>query len=114
VEPEVLRFELKFNTMRRVNSCKIHQLKDLKENIVYLIEPLLNAWDDILLFDPTIEQEEMKLKYNNVNFWLSLIERSRRSYLYELRKLRNYTTAYTLGIQAEVRKIMENTLNDLL
>jgi hypothetical protein len=100
--------------MRRINRYNIHQLKDIKENMPYLIEPLLNAWDDILLFDPTIEQEEMKLKYNNVNFWLSLIERSRRSYLYELRKLRNYTIAYTLDIQAEVRKIMEDTLNDLL
>lgn len=111
---EVLRFELKYNTMRRINRYNIHQLKDLKEKIPYLIEPLLNAWDDILLFDPTIEQEEMELKYNNVNFWLSVVERNRRSYLYELKKLRNYTKAYSLDIQAEVRKIMEDTLNDLL
>jgi len=79
-----------------------------------LIEPLLNAWDDILLFDPTVEQEEMRLRYNNINFWSSLVENNRRSYLYELKKLQNYTKAYALDIQAEVRKIMEETLNDLL
>ena len=114
VGEEVLRFELKYNTMRRINRYNIHQLKDIKENMPYLIEPLLNAWDDILLFDPTIEQEEMRLRYNNINFWSSLVENNRRSYLYELKKLRNYTKAYTSDIQAEVRKIMEATLNDLL
>ena len=79
-----------------------------------LIEPLLNTWDNVLLFDPTIRQEEMILKYNNINFWTSHIEKNRRSYLYELKKLRYYTKTTTFGIQAEVREIMEDTLDALV
>ena len=65
-------------------------------------------------FDSTIEQEEMKLRHNNINFWSSLVGSNRRSYWYELKKLQNYTNAYALDIQVEIRKIMEDTLNDLL
>lgn len=111
---ETLRFELNYNTMRRVNAYKVFYLEDLKENMHNLIEPLLNAWDNVLLFDPTIRQEEMILKYNNINFWTSLIEKKRRSYLYEMKKLKDYTKTTTFGIQAEVRDIMENTLDALV
>ncbi|RPG55234.1 MAG: hypothetical protein CBC56_005735 [Flavobacteriales bacterium TMED96] len=111
---ETLRFELNYNTMRRVNAYKVFYLEDLKENTHNLIEPLLNAWDNVLLFDPTIRQEEMILKYNNINYWTSLIEKNRRSYLYELKKLRYYTETTTFGIQAEVRDIMKETLDALV
>ncbi len=114
VGKETLRFELKYNTMRRINAYRIYCLEDLKENMHNLVEPLLNAWDNVLLFDPTIRQEEMILKYNNVNYWTSLIEKNRRSYLYELKKLRYYTKTTTFGTQAEVREIMEDTLDALV
>jgi hypothetical protein len=114
VGKETLRFELKYNTMRRVNAYKVFYLEDLKENMHNLVEPLLNTWDNVLLFDPTIRQEEMIMKYNNINFWTSLIEKNRRSYLYELKKLRYYTKTTTFGIQAEVRDIMEDTLYALV
>ena len=100
--------------MRRINGFKVYYLEDIKKNMHNLIEPLLNAWDNVLLFDPTIRQEEMILKYNNVNFWTSLIEKNRRSYLYELKKLKYYTETTTFGIQAEVREIMEDTLDALV
>jgi hypothetical protein len=71
-------------------------------------------WDNVLLFDPTIRQEEMIMRYNNINFWTSLIEKNRRSYLYELKKLKDYTKTTTFGIQAKVRDIMEDTLDALV
>ena len=114
VGKETLRFELKYNTMRRINGFKVYYLEDIKKNMHNLIESLLNAWDNVLLFDPTIRQEEMILKYNNVNFWTSLIEKNRRSYLYELKKLKYYTETTTFGIHAEVREIMEDTLDALV
>ena len=114
VGKETLRFELKYNTMRRVNAYKVFYLEDLKENMHNLVEPLLNAWDNVLLFDPTIRQEEMIMKYNNINFWTSLIEKNRRSYLNELKKLKDYTKTTTFGIQAEVRDIMEDTLDTIV
>ena len=111
---EVLRFELKYNKMRRVNSFGIYTLEDLKENIVSLFDPLLNAWDHVLLFDPAIKHEETKLKYSNIYFWLSLIGKSRRTYLYELKKLGRQTKVSGFDTQAQIRDIMSNTLYDLL
>lgn len=114
ISDEVLRFELKYNKMRRVNSFGIYTLEDLKENIVSLFDPLLNAWDHVLLFDPAIKHEETKLKYSNIYFWLSLIEKSRRTYLYELKKLGRQTKVSGFDTQAQIRDIMSNTLYDLL
>lgn len=114
ISDEVLRFELKYNKMRRINSFGIYTLEDLKENMVRLIDPLLNAWDHFLLFDPAINHEEIRLKYSNIFFWLSLLEKSRRSYSYKLKKLRKYTEASSIDTQAQVKDIMSNTLNDLL
>jgi hypothetical protein len=114
ISDEVLRFELKYNKMRRVNSFGIYTLEDLKENMVRLIDPLLNAWDHVLLFDPAIKHEEIRLKYSNIYFWLSLMEKSRRSYSYKLKKLRKYTEASSIDTQAQVKDVMSNTLNNLL
>lgn len=114
ISDEVLRFELKYNKMRRVNGFEIYTLEDLRENMAYLIDPLLNAWDHVLLFDPAIKHEEMRLKYSNISFWLSLIEKSNRSYSYKLKKLKNYTETSGFDTQVQLRDIMSNTLNDLL
>ena len=114
ISDEVLRFELKYNKMRRVNSFGIYTLEDLKENMVRLIEPLVNAWDHVLLFDPAIKHEEIRLKYSNIYFWLSLMEKSRRSYSYKLKKLRKYTETSSVDTKAQVKDIISNTLNNLL
>ena len=114
ISDEMLRFELKYNKMRRVNSFGIYTLEDLKENMERLIEPLLNAWGHVLLFDPAIKHEEIRLKYSNIYFWLSLMEKSRRSYLYELKKLGRQTKVSRFDTQVQVKDIMSNTLNDLL
>lgn len=61
---ETLRFELKYNVMKSINCLGIYYLKDLIERIDCLKKPLLNAWNNVLFFDPIINknvQEEKKL-----------------------------------------------------
>ena len=58
--------------------------------------------------DPEIKNEKIR-----VGSELNAIEKNRRSYLYELKKLRYYTKTTTFSIQAEVRDIMEDTLDAL-
>ena len=114
---ETLRFELKYNVMKSINCLGIYHLRDLIERIDCLKEPLLNAWDNILLFDPTINKnvkEEKKLKYNNIKFWNDISKKNKRSYLYHLKKLKEITENNSCGIQAQVRDIMKERLDALV
>lgn len=114
---ETLRFELKYNVMRSINCLGIYHLSDLKERIDCLKEPLINAWDNVLLFDPTINKnvnEEKKLKYNNIKFWNDISNKNKRSYRYHLKKLKKITDNYSCGIQAQTRDIMMVRLDALV
>jgi hypothetical protein len=58
------------------------------------------------------QTEEQTIKYANVNFWRGIAKK--RSYNYHHRKLYKLMEGNTCAIQAEVRDIMEDTLDDLV
>jgi len=112
-----MRFEIKYNSIRSVKQKGIFLLEDLEQKIECLKEPLLNAWDKVLFFDPSINKKknnEKNIRYGNINYWMELKKKSTRTYNYHFNKLKKYTKENTCGIQAQVRDIMMDTLDALV
>ena len=117
VGEETMRFEIKYNSMRSVKQKGIFLLEDLEQKIECLKEPLLNAWDKVLFFDPSINKKknnEKNIRYSNINYWMELKKISTRTYNYHFNKLKKYTKENTCGIQAQVRDIMLERLDALV
>ena len=117
VGEETMRFEIKYNSMRSVKQKGIFLLEDLEQKIECLKEPLLNAWDKVLFFDPSINKKknnEKNIRYSNINYWMELKKKSTRTYNYQFNKFKKYTKENTCGIQAQVRDIMMDTLDALV
>ena len=75
VGEETMRFEIKYNSMRSVKQKGIFLLEDLEQKIECLKEPLLNAWDKVLFFDPSINKKknnEKNIRCSNINYWMEL------------------------------------------
>jgi hypothetical protein len=92
-------------------------LKILNKNIECLKEPLLNAWDKVLFFDPSINKKknnEKNIRYSNINYWMELKKKNTRTYNYQFNKFKRYTKENTCSIQAQVRDIMMDTLDVLV
>ena len=62
--------------MRSVKQKGIFLFEDLEQAIECLKEPLLNAWDKVLFFDPSINKKdqnnEKNIRYSNINYWMEL------------------------------------------
>ena len=117
VGEETMRFEIKYNSMRSVKQKGIFLLEDLEQKIECLKEPLLNAWDKVLFFDPSINKKknnEKNIRYANINYWMELKKKSTRTFNYQFNKFKKYTKENTCGIQAQVRDIMRDTLDVLV
>ena len=117
VGEETMRFEIKYNSMRSVKQKGIFLLEDLEQKIECLKEPLLNAWDKVLFFDPSINKKknnEKNIRCSNINYWMELKKKSTRTYNYQFNKFKKYTKENTCGIQAQVRDIMMDTLDALV
>ena len=117
VGEETMRFEIKYNSMRSVKQKGIFLLEDLEQKIECLKEPLLNAWDKVLFFDPSINKKknnEKNIRCSNINYWMELKKKSTRTYNYQFNKFKKYTKENTCDIQAQVRDIMMDTLDALV
>ena len=117
VGEETMRFEIKYNSMRSVKQKGIFLLEDLEQKIECLKEPLLNAWDRVLFFDPSINKKknnEKNIRCSNINYWMELKKKSTRTYNYQFNKFKKYTKENTCGIQAQVKDIMMERLDALV
>jgi hypothetical protein len=75
---EVLRFEIHFSKMTKLNTSGLHTVSDLLSHSMlnYLKQLLLQRWEEILIYDYTISDKKLTakqkidlLKYKNPTFW---------------------------------------------
>jgi len=121
----LMRFELKFKTMQKVNGCGIYNLHDLtdKNKIDRLKVLLLDAWNDVLLYEPmetanvtlTDLQKELIQCGNNPKYWSKLKNDNKTKYNYHRavfkELIRNYGKGYHSKLLAEIDKEWQYLLN---
>lgn len=81
INNEILRFEIKYTKMERVNKLGIFNLNDIKEIGFKIFEnELLTEWQNVLFYDKTINSKSLRLtNYQNPIYWIELLEKTTSS-----------------------------------
>jgi hypothetical protein len=107
---EIMRFEIKYTKMQKLNERGIYSLNDL---VVYGLHnfkmDIIKEWENVLFYDRTIQHSTIKLKdYNNVIYWIELLSRESKSSFNKHRKiLSEFTRLYSQNIQKQITEIMK-------
>lgn len=112
---EMMRFELKFNVLQRLSKeFDITYLHDLTQQhkIVKLKKLLLQAWKDVLLFEP-LNIDDVKLtklqkhliEYaDNTRYWTKMYKTDKRKFHYHRKVLKGLIKKYGQGYHAQISK----------
>jgi hypothetical protein len=115
----LIRYELKFVKMERLKIFDIITLSDLQQN--HWIDPikkvLLMEWNEILLFDKSINIDELNKKkqlqlhkWNDSSHWMKL-DKSKR--YRELKEYKSYVNLHSDLIQEKLSKVIGDKWIDL-
>ncbi len=115
---EIMRFEIHVKKMRYIKDLEISSLSDLanRSKLIAFGELLLNRWDDILLFDWTINKNELKavkqleFYYQSqcVNYWLDLNKNQRNKMKDKYSKM---VSTYSNQVQNKLYQLIESKIN---
>jgi hypothetical protein len=112
----IMRFELKYKKMERLNKIGIYTLNDIiNTDFAIFKNELTTEWKKILYYDTTIEHNSIKLKdYNNSNYWNELLKtKSKSTFDKHKNKLKKITENYSQKIQFSINEIITNKINFL-
>jgi len=116
IEPEIMRFEIKYSKMERVNKLEVFNLNDiLKKGFGIFKNELLTEWQNVLFYDTTINSNTKKLtNYQNPIYWSELVNRPTKSNYYKHRAfLSDLTNKYSDKRHQMLTEIMSKKI-DLL
>lgn len=116
IEPEIMRFEIKYSKMERVNKLEVFNLNDiLKKGFGIFKNELLTEWQNVLFYDTTINAKTKKLtNYQNPIYWSELVNKSTKSNYYKHRGfLLDLTNKYSDKRHQMLTEIMSQKI-DLL
>ena len=119
---EIMRFEIKYTKMQKLNEKGIFSLQDL---INYGLEnfksDLLNEWQNILFFDNTIQIDPLSaklkkavLEYSNPNYWTGLLANNQtKNFHYHKSQLKKITFENSNKVQDLTGEIMGKKIDFL-
>lgn len=115
---QIMRFEIHVKKMRYIKGLGIKTLSDLTDRgkLIDFGVLLLDRWDNILLFDWTINRGELRAKKliefyyqsQSVNYWLDLNKNQRNKMKKKYSKL---LSDYSNEIQKKLSKLIEAKIN---
>lgn len=107
---EILRFEIKYLKMERLNRKGIFKLSDLLNfGLENLEDAIINEWTNILFYDYTIKHKSKRLlNYCNPNYWTQLIDyKSTSTYGKHRRFLKDFILNYSDNIQQQIEQLLK-------
>lgn len=116
INNEILRFEIKYTKMERLNKLGVFNLNDIaKMGFKYFENELITEWQNVLFYDNTINIKNKRTKdLNNPLYWSELLERKTKSYYYNQREyLKEITLSNSDKIQSQITKIMKDKIDYL-
>jgi hypothetical protein len=114
----VMRFELRFTKMQKLKGLNIRVLSDLKDfqKVNSLLYLLLNAWENVLLFESTINMSSPELKIkemellqhgSNPKFWEKLKETNKRRFNYKRDQFKKLVALRGKSLHETIKKLIE-------
>lgn len=122
IESEIMRFEIKYTKMQKLNERGIFNLQDLLnyglQNFKY---DLLNEWHNVLFYDNTIQIDHLNtktkntlLEYSNPNYWTGLLANNQsKNFTYHKNQLKKITLKNSNKVQDLTAKIMSKKIDFL-
>ena len=117
IDNEILRIEIKYLKMEKLNKLNIFTLYDLLQyGLINFIPVLLNEWQRVLFYDFSINIESKPISnYKNPLYWKDLIDNKRNSALNKHRnKLKEIVSNHSENVQAQITKLIEQKAKELI
>ncbi len=116
ITTEILRFEVKYTRMERLNKLGVYNLNDiLKIGFKYFENELLTEWKNVLFYDTTINAKSKRLtNYKNPIYWSELIQKPTKTNFYKQKRfLVDFTLNHSNKIQHQLTEIMSKKIDFL-
>jgi len=104
----ILRVEIKQTDWTKYRRIGIHTLDDfIKHDKTTFVNDLLNKWNEILMYDPTITDNAKYLHYRDVNYWNELrATKSNKTYAVHAKRLREINATKGENVQLKVSDLI--------
>lgn len=122
INTEIMRFEIKYTKMQKLNEKGIFSLQDLiNYGLHNFKDEVLNEWQNVLFYDNTIQIDPLStklkravLEYSNPNYWTGLLANNQtKNFHYHKNQLKKITLANSAKVQDLTAGIMGKKI-DLL
>ena len=116
IKTEIMRFEIKYTKMQKLNERGIYNLNDLvKYGLHNFKNELLNEFNNILFYDTTIQSKSKSLtNYKNPLYWIELLSNKQKDlFNYHRKHLKKITSQSSDKIQFQTTEIMSKKIDFL-
>ena len=116
IKTEIMRFEIKYTKMQKLNERGIYNLNDLvKYGLHNFKNELLNEFNNILFYDTTIQSKSKSLtNYKNPLYWIELLSNKQKDlFNYHRKHLKKITSQSSDKIQFQTSEIMSKKIDFL-
>lgn len=122
IESEIMRFEIKYIKMQKLNERGVFNLQDLIDYGLHNFKKdLLIEWKNVLFFDNTIQIDPLSsktkrvlLEYSNPNYWTGLLANNQsKNFTYHKNQLKKITLENSNKVHELIAKIMSEKIDSL-
>ena len=116
IETEIMRFEIKYTKMQKLNERGIFTLQDLANYGLHNFkDALLIEFNNILFYDNTIQSKSRSISnYKNPLYWIELLSKPTKTNYYKHKGiLKNLTSYNSDKIQLQTTEIMSKKIDFL-
>ena len=122
IKTEIMRFEIKYTKMQKLNEKGIYTLQDLiNYDLHNFKDEVLNEWQNVLYYDNTIQIDRLStklkravLEYSNPNYWTGLLaNKQTKNFTYHKNQLKKIIEKNSNKIQDLTTEIMSKKIDFL-
>ncbi len=116
IDTEIMRFEIKYTKMQKLNERGIFTLQDLANYGLHNFkDEVLNEFNNILFYDNTIQSKSRSISnYKNPLYWIELLSKPTKTNYYKHKEiLKNLTSYNSDKIQLKTTEIMSKKIDFL-
>lgn len=122
IDGEIIRFEIKYTKMEKLNKKGIYSLQDLIDYGLHNFKSeLLHEWKNVLFFDKTIQIDTLSTKrknsardYANPNYWTDLLSNNQeKNFNYHRNELKKLILNHSEDVKSQIIQIMEEKIDFL-
>lgn len=116
IKTEIMRFEIKYTKMQKLNERGIYNLQDLANYGLHNFKvEVLTEFNNILFYDYTTKSNSRSiLNYKNCLYWIELLNNSTNDlFNYHRKQLKKITSTSSQKIQYQTSEIIRNKIDFL-